>query len=275
MTDRGQRQVRNSGSIRTRTALAFSTVRRPLRIPPQRSVPLVALLCATAGIGQDRRPPVWTGQVESRRVGDTDEIVLTGGLRLVDEMLDLDVRPDRAVVTLDRAAVGRVLRGLDSGSGLPRREPVRPPDRRRITEEVLRRRIGDFLAAIRGEGRALTDAPVDLGTFRSLHLEGDVAIVRSGIEVLRASQLTWSLTDDRMVLRDLVLRLVDARDGLAAPLVTVRAPELVRQDGRFVGRGVSVTTSPRLPLARSSLSMPTGSSPAPMPRPPSSRCMMM
>lgn len=181
--------------------------------------------------------------MESRRVGDTDEIVITGGLRLVDEALDLDVRADRAVVTLDRAAVGRVLRGLDSGSGLPRREPVRPSDRRGITEEVLRRRIGDFLAAIRGEGRALTDAPVDLATFRSLHLEGDVAIVRSGIEVLRASQLTWSLTDDRMVLRDLVLRLVDGRDGLAAPLVTVRAPELVRQEGRFVGRGVSVTTS--------------------------------
>ena len=63
--------------------------------------------------------------MESRRVGDTDEIVITGGLRLVDEALDLDVRADRAVVTLDRAAVGRVLRGLDSGSGLPRRELYR------------------------------------------------------------------------------------------------------------------------------------------------------
>jgi len=131
------------------------------------------------------------------------------------------------------------------------RRGVPAPDRRRVADEAeLERRVASFLAAT-GRGapqRADVSAPSGrellIGLVRTMYLEGGVVMLHDGVETLRASSLYVSAIDDRMVMRDVELRLPsrDPETG-ALRLVTLRGERLVRQGTRITGRDVSVTTS--------------------------------
>ncbi|MBK8980466.1 MAG: hypothetical protein IPM29_31575 [Planctomycetes bacterium] len=208
-----------------------------------RSAVAATILTVAAGAQDAPAAPRewWAAGVTVRTLGDVDELVVTGGARYVPPGLGLDVRADRAVLVLDRPETIRFARTLGEG-GLPRREPELPASRRSVDAAALRDRLLDFLGSLRGAGVRPPPPDLQIELFRSIHLEGDVAVIRNGVEALRADELTWSLADDRLVARNVVLRLVD--DTQQRPLiVTLRAPELVRQSGRFVGRDVAVTTS--------------------------------
>lgn len=189
-------------------------------------------------------PTTWEyGAFERRFAGDVEEWVVSGGARFVHPVLGLDVRCDRALIALDKTTVDDRLRALETRSGLPRRGAPLPATRRGIDEATIRARITSFLAALRARPLAAGAAPFDLELFRSVHLEGDVAVVIDGLEVLRADSLTLSPLDDRMFARNVVLRLRQAVASGAVVQFTVRAPALTRQNGMFSGKDVSLTTS--------------------------------
>ncbi len=192
-------------------------------------------------------PTLDTGYSELRSRGDVIEGLATGGVRYVDPASGLDVRADSAILVLDQesflAQARRAERDRDAG-GLPRRGPPVPGARRAFGERILRERLQSFLSSARREQVTLPPSEADLSAFRSVYLEGDVAVVQSDVETMRASSLFYSVVDDRAVLRDVVLRLTGRGADDRKVQVTVRAPELVRQGTRIVGRNVSVTTCP-------------------------------
>lgn len=152
------------------------------------------------------------------------------------------------VIQEDVDAARQVLRS--EPDGFPRRGAP-GPERRRVADEAeLERRLSAFLAAsgqrppqpadvASPSGRELL-----IGLVRTMYLEGDVTMVHDGIETLRASSLFLSAIDDRLVMRDVELRLPSRDpDSGAMRLVTLRGKQLVRQGPRITGRDVSVTTS--------------------------------
>src|SRR5690606_6080465 len=182
------------------------------------------------------------GHVQSRRDGDVVQIVVVG---LRHDVEGFGVHADHAVIGLDATEGGvAVRRHLDEpDSGLPRRGTTLPPPRRALADDVLRERLEAFLRATGREPLPWPETLSDLGALRSLYLEGDVTLVRGGLEWLRAARLYYSAVDDRAVMHDVTLRFRAREDG-PPMIVTVRAPRLVRQGGRIVGEDVSVTTDP-------------------------------
>jgi hypothetical protein len=243
MTDRGS-SLRRPVSGRRMT--------RPTMHRTRAHATLLTLLTCTVHAGaQERGLPFQAGFIGSERRGDVEEWTLSGGVRFVDPTLGLDVRCDRALLVLDAQESADVLRSLDRASGLPTRFPTPPPARRAVDAEVVRARIASFLQAMSRDGGSVTsdagsrtDSLPDTAAFRSLYLEGDVSVVREGIEVLRADSLLLAPADDRATIRGVTLRLRDQDASKTAVTVTVRAERLDREKGRFVGRDVSVTTCP-------------------------------
>ena len=198
------------------------------------------LSLATLAVAQDRLD--LPGYTNWRLVGDHYEILFDDGLALRRGGLELVAR--RGVLRVDGTAMRAQVEALLSREGLPRRGAELPPARTDLTEAVLRARLQSLLRA--GGGRtSLPHDAADLDTLlsltRSLYLEGEVTIVQDGLEVVRCKSLWVSTHDDRAVFRDVLLRLrsLDARG--AERIFVVRAPELVRQGVRTVGRNVSVT----------------------------------
>jgi hypothetical protein len=200
--------------------------------------------------GGDGEPWVLeTGFSQSVVRGDVREITVAGGFQLTRGGVQL--RADRAVITIDLDAERALQEGLARGGGLPRRGTELPPSRRRIDAPMLRGRLDSFLSAT-GRTRAddrnddadapTTRAAADLTPWRSIYLEGRVVLERDGLEVLRCSSLWYSILDDRGVFDDVTMRL-DATTESTLPLIyTMRAPRLVRQGGRITGQSVALST---------------------------------
>jgi hypothetical protein len=215
-------------------------------------LPLAVLLAAlapatsTAQEGAERPQPVpyQAGFTSVTSRGDVEEWTLSGGVRYLDPENRLEIRCDRALLTLDAQETITSLRRLERESGLPRRAPAPPDARRALGEAALRARLADFLTALRRRplDQDAPDGGVEL--FRSIYLEGDISVVREGVEVLRADRVYFSPLDDRAVLEGVLLRLRDVDATGNAVQVTVRTEQLIRQQGRFVGRDVSITTCP-------------------------------
>jgi hypothetical protein len=224
--------------------------RRMTRLPMHRTRAHAALLtlltCSVHAGAQERGLPFQAGFVGSERRGDVEEWTLSGGVRFVDPALGLDLRCDRALLVLDAQESAVVLRDIERASGLPTRFPSPPASRRSVDADVIRSRLAAFIGALsrgnRGDER--TGSLPDTSAFRSLYLEGEVSVIREGIEVLRADSVYLAPADDRATLRGVTLRLRDQDTTKNQVTVTVRATRLDREKGRFVGRDVSVTTCP-------------------------------
>lgn len=159
-----------------------------------------------------------------------------------------EIRAREGIIQEDVDVGRRVLQSDDAG--MPRRGAPAPDPRRIADEGELERRMAAFLAATGQRPPARADVPAPsgnellVGLVRTMYLEGDVVVVHDGIETLRASSLFLSAIDDRMVMRDVELRLPSRDpDTGAMRLVVVRGERLVRQGPRITGRDVSVTTS--------------------------------
>lgn len=177
---------------------------------------------------------------------DVDEWLMSAGLKLrrgtsevfaQQGVIELDIDAARAAAANDQAR-------------LPRRS-VPAPDARRVADEAeIERRLASFVAAggqrppQRADVRAPTGRELYVGVMRTLYLEGDVSVLNDGVELLRASSLLVSVIDDRVVMRDVELRL-PSRDPDSGTMrfVILRGAQLVRQGNRITGRDVSVTTS--------------------------------
>ena len=241
MTDRGS-SLRHSAALR-----------RMARPPMVRNTAalLTAMTCVIQAHAQDGGLPFQAGFIGSERRGDVEEWTLSGGVRFVDPALGLDIRCDRALLVLDAQESATALRTLDRESGLPTRFPEPPASRRSVDAEVIRGRIESLLRALsRGDGaggqveRDRVGGLPDTAAFRSLYLEGDVSVIRDGVEALHADSLFLAPADDRATMRGVTLRLRDQDATRTQVTVTVRAERLDREKGRFVGRDVSVTTCP-------------------------------
>ncbi|MCC6671257.1 MAG: hypothetical protein IT458_09355 [Planctomycetes bacterium] len=209
------------------------------------------LAAAPRAQGPDTRPaPAWIferGHEDTRAQGDFMEMLLTDGVRL--SRGGDEIRAERAVVLFDRDRYVELLRrGQERDGTVPRRAP-RPPDpRRTVDETALRARLESFLRtrprpASRPSRMAELGGGELLEVARHLYLEGGVVVRRDGLDLVRAERVHLSTLDDRAVFEDVVLRLPTRADPDRPELVTVvRAPRLVRQGKRMVGRDVSVTT---------------------------------
>lgn len=216
---------------------------------PRRRLGVVALGLAAAAVGPSavaQDAPPWEcryGAFEQRYRDDSQELLYSGGVRFVYAAQGLDVRCDRAMLVLDRTHADEQLRALERREGLPRRDAPLPAPRRSVDDATIRARVASFLHALRSRPTVQPAAPFDLELFRSIYLEGDVAVIVDGLEVLRCDSLVLAPLDDRLVLRNVVMRLRQRTAAGQDVMFTVRSEELTRQDGRFFGRNVSITTS--------------------------------
>lgn len=183
------------------------------------------------------------GGMSSQHRGDLVDFSFTGGVGVEDDSRGLRIRCDNAMVTLDRSQSDLAARNFRQDSEMPHRGPPLPASRRNVDDDVIRARIESFLESMRA--RPLSGVPkrFEFELFRSVYLEGDVSVVLDGIEVLRAKSLWFSPVDDRVVIEQPVLRLQQRTASDSMVQISVRAAQLTRQHGRFVGTDVSVTTS--------------------------------
>jgi hypothetical protein len=186
------------------------------------------------------------GFVKTETERDVEVLAFSAGLLLrrgsaeifaQEGVLELDVDATRAAAAADDAPV-------------PRRSVPAPDPRRVTTAAEIERRFASFLAAAGQRPPQRADVPAPTGrelyvsALRTLYLHGDVSVRNGGVEMLRASSLLLSILDDRMVMRDVELRLPSRDpDSGAMRYVTLRGAQLIRQGTRTTGRDVSVTTS--------------------------------
>ena len=191
---------------------------------------------------------------------DVDEWLISAGLKLrrgrsevfaQQGVIELDIDAARAAATDDQAR-------------LPRRS-VPAPDARRVADEAeVERRLASFLAAggqrppQRADVKAPTGRELYVGVIRTLYLEGDVSVLNDGVELLRASSLLVSVIDDRVVMRDVELRLPSRDpDTGAMRFVILRGAQLVKQGTRIPA--ATFPSPPRSPPSRTTSSSPAKS----------------
>jgi hypothetical protein len=156
------------------------------------------------------------------------------------------LRAEQGVLTFDADEYRQAL-GAAGEQGPPRRGAQPPPARRLLDENELRARLYSFLRAAGAPARRSPASTVEteraaLRMFRSVYLEGNVAIERDGQILARARSVYFSATDDRAVFEDLELRLRSVDKQGRTRTIVVRGPRLLRQGPRISGRDVSVTT---------------------------------
>ena len=203
---------------------------------------VTALVVGSLAIGQEVEGLSYGAEQRQFR-GDVDEWSLTGGVAYADPIARLSIRCDRAMVVLDRSEGDALIGTLGGRKDLPRRGPPLPASRRAVDNEVIRQRIGSLLGSLQARPLSGQSAPFDIELFRAIYLEGDVSLVLDDVEVLHAASVWFSPVDDRAVFTDPVLRLRQKTAFGQDIQITVRATEIARQHGRFVGRDVSLTTS--------------------------------
>ena len=181
--------------------------------------------------------------------GDAVVWLVTPGIRFVTGTTE--IRADHAVLVQDVDGRSQLLGESQREAALPRRSVPLPTPRRELDEKVLRARLDGFLRSVqRGRppqaaGRTQVSG-VDLDPFlqqlRSVYLEGNVIVVQNGVETARCRRLYFSLLDDRAIFEDVELRFASPDNRGNERLVVVRAPRLVRQGLRTLGRDLSITT---------------------------------
>ncbi|MCA8956750.1 MAG: hypothetical protein KDC87_11805 [Planctomycetes bacterium] len=205
----------------------------------------------TQGTTRNSQPGIRQDYWETRQVGDVVEMSLTNGITY--RIGRRELRADAAVITFDRdeyrratapAAVstGRPPAGDPSGAH-PRRGMSLPDDRRVLSPALLLRRFDQFLQSL---GRSPTESTPEqrawISLIRSVYVEGNIVVLDGGVEVLRASNVMFSVPDNRAVLENVTLRLITrSRDGFERQMI-LRAPKLEKLGSRTSGRKVSMTT---------------------------------
>lgn len=174
---------------------------------------------------------------------DYYEAHLNGGFVLALPQQRLEIRGDNALLMLDAQAFRAAVDAGQDGKGLPTRGIPSPPPRRTLSEAAIRERMQSLLSAIGRPTEADDPAAVDrsLELLRYLYCEGGIVVIRDGVEVLRCERLWISPADDRIVVEGAELRYFSIDQGPGHMLV-VRGPRLERQNGRWTGRSVTVTT---------------------------------
>ena len=172
--------------------------------------------------------------------GDYYEILATGGVRL--RYGSTEIRADKVIVLADRDGFVRLKNKSSQESGLPQRNLPRPLPRRKITDDLLRERLQSFLHSTNQGDSEKSNFSAPLSLIHFLYLEGNVTLVHEGLEMLRASQMSFSVQDDRGVFRDVLLRLRTHRTIGPPITIIVRGDVLTKQGPRLVGRDVSITT---------------------------------
>ena len=206
---------------------------------------LLAGMLATAGgvHAQNTRqdPPVMTfelGYGGTATDGDAVEYVSTRGLWYSSG--NSEIRADSVVVRMDRDEFRRL--STASEKGLPTRGAVLPSPRRALGGAVLAQRFQSFLESFGSPRPASASHQEMTRLFRSVYMEGNLVIIDQGVEVLTASSMMFSIPDDRVVFKDVELRLISKRVGRPERVLVLRAPKLVKQGQRTTGRNVSLTT---------------------------------
>ncbi|MCU0863660.1 MAG: LPS assembly protein LptD [Planctomycetes bacterium] len=229
-----------SSSIAAAVALATTAVAQaPTQTPPQDPAgplprPLLRLIKDWGSLS-----------IPDVEGSDYREVHLHGGLRLAVPEERLEIRARNALLLLDRETFQAAVAERRSGDGLPQRVTKAPAPRRRLDHEEIRGRLARSLRAI-GRSEVLPSDPrLDeaLDLLRFVYCEGDVVVVRDGVEVLRCERMWLSTPDDRVVVEQAELRyLTPGRAGAADRVLVVRGPKLVKQGPRWVGRDVTITT---------------------------------
>ena len=214
-----------------------------------RELLLAAVAAAVAPIAAQQDPtkkPVYElnyayGSVESP--GDFTETLFHGGFVFRWPDLDLEIRGASGILQSDRSALQQQLAASASQDGPPRRGIEPPAPRRTMTPEAMHERVERFLKALGQSPKPLTEknrSSYDLPRF--LYFEGDVIVVRGGIEVVRCRRLWISPLDDRMVVEGAELRYqTRKRDGGVESFV-VRGDRLEKQGARWTGRDLTFTS---------------------------------
>lgn len=173
---------------------------------------------------------------------DYRETHLIGGFRFSAPGLGLEVRGASALMLSDLEGI-RALTEQKDQAGLPVRGIEPPAPRRRLSVEQIRNRLDRTLRAV-GSGDVVPrerqiEERFDL--LRYLYFEGDVVVVRDGIEVLRCSRMWISPLDDRIVVEECEVRYqTEGREP--KPLLVVRGDRLVKQGPRWTGRDLTITS---------------------------------
>ncbi len=179
---------------------------------------------------------------DSQPNGDFRETIGYGGFRFRWPALGLEVLGRNALLLSDREVVNELLPTDNEHGGLPHRDIEPPAPRRLLSLAVLHARVERLLSAF-GQGAASkATPPVAFDVLRFLYFEGDVIIVRDGVEVARCERLWISPLDDRLVLEQAELRYTTRAANGTEQLLTVRGPHLEKQGPRWTGRDLSVTT---------------------------------
>jgi hypothetical protein len=208
---------------------------------------LAALTCATvlaAQTGQQQpeqlQNPFRYNYQRDQANGDRWEQLLTKGVSYFHG--GLEIHADSAVVFFDRDEYSKSIQ-WGGTKKLPRRGTSLPLSRRRLTETVMRERLASLLRSMgQTPGPANPESSQALRVFRSLYMEGNVVIRHQGVEVARCSSLYLSAIDDRIIFKDVTMRLVSVGKDGSNRVVVIRGPKLIRQGKRTSGRNVSVTT---------------------------------
>ena len=169
------------------------------------------------------------------------EVHLYGGFKLELASMQIEIRGSNALLLLDLDAWRAATNGKQ-GSGLPRRGLQDPDPRRRLSNEQIRARLEGTLRSL-GRSEGLQDSPVAdkaLDLLRYIYCEGDVIVVREGIEVVRCERMWISPIDDRVVIENAEVRYITGT-GLKSQVTVVRAPRLTKQGRRWTGRDLTLT----------------------------------
>ena len=198
----------------------------------------LALAAVTGGISAQQGVSWENLHGKTEIQGDTVEYVSASGFRYASGGREL--RADAIVIRMDRDEWMQMWQ--PAKKGLPRRGTVLPDTRRSLSSTALTRRFEAFLASIGSPRPGTTDHEEWTKLFRSVYLEGNLVVIDQGVEMMTAKSLMFSIPDDRVVFKDAVMRLVSKSTTGPERVLVLRAPKLIKQGPRIVGRNVSLTT---------------------------------
>ena len=209
---------------------------------------VVATALACVVDAQDNRADyqLQNGAFRSRKRDDYYEVQAQGGFRFNVAALGLTVRGDNLLILHDLETMqGAIDRGRRRG--LPTRGLPTPSPRRRMSPDAIRRRLQRTLATVGEAPAPSSDADNSIGDevlrlFRYLYCEGDIVVVKRGVEVLRCDRMWISPIDDRIVVENAEMR-YEITNGSGQQELVVRGPRLTKQGPRWVGEDLTLTTS--------------------------------
>lgn len=181
------------------------------------------------------------GSIESQ--GDFTETIFYGGFHFAWPSLKIEIRGASGMLQSDREATrSRVARA--DGSKSPPRRGIDPPEpRRNLSPEAMHARVNEFMQALGQSPKPATESDRDLFAVpRFLYFEGDVIVIREGVEVARCRRLWISPQDDRMVIEGAELRYRTALRGGGFETMSVRGEQIEKQGKRWAGRNLTFTT---------------------------------